>query len=68
MALPTSNIENAIKDIEDYIGGCKYQTFSSTKIVVDKEEIEDLISELRKKTPEEIKRYQRIIRGCAFQG
>ncbi|MBO4376340.1 MAG: vacuolar family H+-ATPase subunit H [Lachnospiraceae bacterium] len=61
MALPTSNIENAIKDIEDYIGGCKYQTFSSTKIVVDKEEIEDLISELRKKTPEEIKRYQRII-------
>lgn len=61
MPIPTSNIETAIKEIEDYISNCKYQTFSSTKIVVDKEEIEDLLSELRKKTPEEIKRYQKII-------
>lgn len=61
MPAPTSNIENAIKEIEEYIGSCKYQAFSSTKIVVDKEEIDELISDLRKKTPEEIKRYQKII-------
>ena len=61
MPAPNSSIENAIKEIEDYIASCKYQAFSSTKIVVDKENIDDLISELRKKTPEEIRRYQKII-------
>ncbi|MBO7386727.1 MAG: vacuolar family H+-ATPase subunit H [Lachnospiraceae bacterium] len=61
MPVPNSSIENAIKEIEDYIASCKYQAFSSTKIVVDKENIDDLISELRKKTPEEIRRYQKII-------
>lgn len=61
MPAPTSNIETAIKEIEDYIASCKYQAFSSTKIVVEKEEIDDLLSELRKKTPEEIKRYKQII-------
>ena len=61
MPVPNSSIENAINEIEDYIASCKYQAFSSTKIVVDKENIDDLISELRKKTPEEIRRYQKII-------
>lgn len=61
MPVPNSSIENAIKEVEDYIASCKYQAFSSTKIVVDKENIDDLISELRKKTPEEIRRYQKII-------
>ena len=36
MPVPNSSIENAIKEIEDYIASCKYQAFSSTKIVVDK--------------------------------
>ena len=35
--------------------------FSSTKIIVNKEELEELIAELRAKTPEEVKRYQKII-------
>lgn len=61
MPVPSSSIENAIREIEDYVAGCKYQPFSSTKIVVDKEEIDELISDLRKKTPEEIRRYQKII-------
>ena len=34
---------------------------STTKIVVNKEEIEELLRELRLKTPDEIKRYQKII-------
>ncbi|MCI6553807.1 MAG: vacuolar family H+-ATPase subunit H [Lachnospiraceae bacterium] len=57
----SSKIEQIIDEIEDYIDSCKYQAFSNTKITVDKEEIDDLLRELRMKTPEEIKRYQKII-------
>lgn len=56
-----SRIEQIISEIEEYIDGCKYQPLSNTKIVVVKEEIEDLLSELRLKTPDEIKKYQKII-------
>ena len=58
----SSRIEQIITDIEDYIAECKIQPLSGgTKIIVNKEEIEELISELRSKIPEEIKRYQKII-------
>ena len=57
----SSKIEQVIDEIEEYIDGCKYVPFSSTNISVDKEEIEELIAELRSKTPEEIRRYQKII-------
>lgn len=57
----SSRIEQLIDEIEEYIDGCKYQPFSNTKIIVDKEEIDELIRELRMKTPDEIKRYQKII-------
>mgnify|MGYP005879759197 CR=1 FL=1 len=56
-----SRIEQLIDEIEEYIDGCKYQTFSDTKIIVNKEEIDELLRELRMKTPDEIKRYQKII-------
>ena len=56
----SSRIEQLIDEIEEYIDGCKYQPFSNTKIVVDKEEIDELLRELRMKTPDEIKRYQKI--------
>ena len=59
----SSRIEQIIEEIEDYLDSCKYQPFSSTKIIVDKEEIEELVHELRAKTPEEIKRYQKIIKN-----
>lgn len=59
----SSRIEQLIDEIEEYIDSCKYQTFSSTKILVNKDEIEELIRELRVKTPDEIKRYQRIIQN-----
>ena len=57
----SSRIEQLIDEIEEYIDGCKYQPFSNTKIVVDKEEIDELLRELRMKTPDEIKRYQKSI-------
>lgn len=56
-----SKIEQIIEEIEEYIENCKYQAFSNTKIIVDKEEIDELLRELRMKTPDEIKRYQKII-------
>ena len=56
-----SRIEQIIEEIEEYIDGCKPQTFSSSKIIVNREEMEELLNELRIKTPEEIKRYQTII-------
>ena len=57
----SSRIEQLIDEIETYIDNCKYQPFSNTKIIVDKEEIDELLRELRMKTPDEIKRYQKII-------
>lgn len=57
----SSRMEQIIDEIEEYIDGCKYSTLSSTKIIVNKEELEELLAELRMKTPEEIKRYQKII-------
>ncbi len=57
----SSRIEQIIEEIEDYIDGCKYQPLSNTKIVVNKEQIDELLRELRMKTPSEIKRYQEII-------
>jgi len=57
----SSRIEQLIDEIEEYIDNCKYQPLSSTKIIVVKEEIDELLRELRMKTPDEIKRYQKII-------
>ncbi len=57
----SSRIEQIIDEIEEYIDGCKYQPLSNSKIVVNKEQIDELLRELRMKTPEEIKRYQKII-------
>ena len=57
----TSRIEQIIEEIEEYIDGCNYSPLSKKNIVVNKEEIEELLRELRMKTPDEIKRYQRIL-------
>ena len=57
----SSRIEQLIDEIEEYIDNCKYKAFSTDIIMVNKAEIDDLLRELRMKTPEEIKRYQKII-------
>ena len=56
-----SKIEQIIEEIEEYIDGCKYQPLNNKNILVNKEEIDELLRELRMKTPDEIKRYQKII-------
>ena len=57
----SSKIEQTIEELEQYIENCKPQAFSSNKIIVNKDQIEELLTELRLRTPEEIKRYQKMI-------
>lgn len=59
----SSKIEQAIDEIEDFIENCKFQPFSNTKIIVDKEELDNLLAELRHRTPDEIKNYQKMLRN-----
>lgn len=56
-----SRIEQLIDEIEEFIESCKPQPFSQSKVVVPKDELYELLTELRLKTPDEIKRYQKII-------
>lgn len=56
-----SKIEQLIEDIYEFVESCRMQPLSSTKVVVPKDELYDLLDELRLRTPDEIKRYQKII-------
>lgn len=56
-----SKIEQLIEDIYEFIESCRMQPLSSTKVIVPKDELYDLLDELRLRTPDEIKRYQKII-------
>ena len=56
-----SKIEQLIDEIEEYVDSCKFALLSNTDILVNKEELMSLLDELRRKTPDEIKRYQKII-------
>ena len=47
----SSKIEQIIDEIEEYIDNCKPHNFSSSKIVVNRDEIDELLTELRMKTP-----------------
>ena len=50
----SSRIEQIIEEIEEYIDkDCKFQPLSSTKIIVNKEHLDELLRELRMKTPDD---------------
>ena len=57
----SSRIEQLIDEIEEYIENCKPKFMSNSEIIVNRDEIDELLRELRMKTPDEIKRYQKII-------
>jgi len=57
----SSRIEQIIEEIEEYIDSCKFQPLSTSKIIVNKDQVDELLRELRMKTPDEIKRYQRML-------
>lgn len=56
-----SKIEQLIEDIYEFVESCRMQPFSSTKVMIPKDELYDLLDELRLRTPDEIVRYQKII-------
>lgn len=57
----TSRIEQSIEDIYEFIENCKTQPLFSTRVVVPKDELYDLLDELRMRTPDEIKRYKKVV-------
>ena len=57
----SSRIEQIIEEIEEYIDSCKFQPLSTTKIIVNKDQLDELLRELRMKTPHEIMRFLLII-------
>lgn len=56
-----SKIEQIIVELEEYIDKCKYQPLSNSKIIVNRDELDEIIEELKSAIPDEIKKYQRII-------
>ena len=56
-----SQIFGVIDELESYISECKPKMFSNSEIIVDKETVQGFIDDLRRKAPEEIARYQKII-------
>ena len=56
-----SGIERLIAELEDYVNSCKNQPLSNTKIIVNKDEIMQIITDLKTKTPEELSRYQKVV-------
>lgn len=61
MANSNSRLEQLIDDIYEFVESCKSSALSSNKIIVPKDELIDLLDELRMRTPDEIKKYQRIV-------
>ena len=56
-------VEEMIEEIEAFVEGCKFQPLSSNKIVVPKDELERMLSELKLKLPSEIERCKKIMRN-----
>jgi vacuolar-type H+-ATPase subunit H len=56
-----ATIEKTIDEIYDFIESCKTSGWGGTKVSVPKDELYELLAELKERTPDEIKRYQKII-------
>ena len=56
----SSKMEQIIEEIEDYIDGCKPSPISRNKILVNREQLEELLSELRTKTPRRSRDIRRL--------
>ncbi len=56
-------VEDIIDQIEVFIGSCKFQALSQTKIIVHKDDLLQLIDELKMRLPSEIERCKKIMRN-----
>lgn len=56
-----SKIEQLINELEEYIESCKPKLWSNSEIIVNKDQIDEYLHELRRKIPEEIAWHRKII-------
>lgn len=56
-----NRLKQLISDIEQYIDGCKPQTFSAHNIIVNRAKMDDYLAELRMCIPEIIERSEKIV-------
>ncbi len=56
-------VEDMIEEISMFLDNCKPQAFSNNKIIVPKDEIEQMLDELKLKLPSEIERCKKIMRN-----
>ena len=56
-----NRIEQIIGEIEDYIEQCKSYPLSNSKIIVNREELGEMLVELRMAVPDEIRKCQKIV-------
>ena len=61
--MPKSNskIENSIQELENFLENCKKVPLSPNKIMVNREELEYIIEDIKKNIPEEVERYRKVI-------
>lgn len=57
------SIEDVMNEIEDFLNSCKTSALSSNKVVVPREEFDELFGELKVKIPAEIERCKKIMRS-----
>lgn len=57
------NIEDVMNEIEDFLNSCKTSALSSNKIVVPRDEFDELFGDLKIKIPAEIERCKKIMRN-----
>ena len=56
-------VEEILTEIDVFIDNCKSQPFSSNNIIVPRNELEDMLNELKLKLPNEIERSKKIMRN-----
>lgn len=59
----SNKIDLAIDEIFDFVENCKPKAFSATNVVVPKDEMYELIDELRRKVPIEVERCRKMLRN-----
>lgn len=57
------SIEDVLNEIEDFLNSCKTSALSSNKIVVPRDEFDELFEDLKVKIPAEIERCKKIMRN-----
>lgn len=57
------SIEDVMNDIEDFLNSCKTTALSSNKVVVPRDEFDELFGDLKVKIPAEIDRCKKIMRN-----